>query len=112
MAFDGDADRLGVVTNSGEIIWADRQIMLFAQDILQRNPGAQIIYDVKCTNHLAKVIRARSSEPIMWKTSHSLIKAKLRETNAAIVGEMSGSLFFKECWYDFDDGIYSAYRRT
>ncbi len=110
LAFDGDADRLGVVTNEGEIIWADRQIMLFAKDILARNPGAQIIYDVKCTSHLAKVIAAHGGEPIMWKTGHSLIKAKLRETNAAMAGEMSGHLFFKERWYGFDDGIYSAAR--
>jgi phosphomannomutase/phosphoglucomutase len=110
LAFDGDADRLGVVTEQGEIIWADRQLMLFAQDILMRNPGAQIIYDVKCTSHLAKVISACGGEPIMWKTGHSLIKAKLRETNAAMAGEMSGHMFFKERWYGFDDGIYSAAR--
>jgi len=110
LAFDGDADRLGVVTEQGEIIWADRQLMLFAKDILTRNPGAQIIFDVKCTSHLAKVIRENGGEPIMWKTGHSLIKAKLRETQAAMAGEMSGHLFFKERWYGFDDGIYSAVR--
>lgn len=110
LAFDGDADRLGVVTDQGDIIWADRQIMLFAEDILKRKQGAQIIYDVKCTSHLAKVIAARGGEPLMWKTGHSFIKEKLRETHAALAGEMSGHLFFNDRWYGFDDGIYAGAR--
>ncbi len=110
LAFDGDGDRLGVVTSSGEIIWPDRQLMLFAKSILARKPGAKIIYDVKCTNHLATVIQAAGGEPIMWKTGHSLIKAKLAETQAALAGEMSGHIFFKDRWYGFDDAIYAGAR--
>ncbi len=110
LAFDGDADRLGVVTTSGEVIWPDRQLMVFAKDILERQPGAKIIYDVKCTNHLAKVIHEAGGVPVMWKTGHSLIKAKLAETQAALAGEMSGHIFFKDRWYGFDDAIYSGAR--
>lgn len=110
LAFDGDGDRLGVVTASGEIIYPDRLLMLFAMDILQRNPGATIIYDVKCTGHLAPLILQHGGSPLMWRTGHSLIKAKMRETNAAMAGEMSGHFFFGERWYGFDDGIYSAAR--
>lgn len=110
LAFDGDGDRLGVVTSQGDIIWPDRQLILFAQSILQRVPGAKIIYDVKCTDHLATVIRQCGGEPIMWKTGHSLIKAKLAETQALLAGEMSGHIFFKDQWYGFDDAIYAGAR--
>lgn len=110
LAFDGDGDRLGVVTNWGEIIWPDRQLMLFAKEILSRHPGAKIIYDVKCTSHLATMIKALGGEPIMWKTGHSLIKSKMLETQAALAGEMSGHLFFKDGWYGFDDAIYAGAR--
>jgi len=110
LAFDGDGDRLGVVTKSGRIIYPDRQLMLFAADVLQRNPGAQVIFDVKCTRQLFGWIRAHGGEPVMWKTGHSLIKAKLRETGAPLAGEMSGHIFFKERWYGFDDGLYAGAR--
>ncbi len=110
IAFDGDGDRLGVVTKTGEIIYPDRLLMLFAQDVLTRNPGASIIYDVKCTGQLSEVIIRAGGAPVMWKTGHSLIKAKMKEEDAALAGEMSGHFFFKERWYGFDDGIYSAAR--
>lgn len=110
LAFDGDGDRLGVVTNQGEIIWPDRQLMLYAIDILQRNPGATIIYDVKSTRHLDKLIKQHHGHPLMWKTGHSLVKAKLQETGALLAGEMSGHIFFKERWYGFDDALYTATR--
>ncbi|MGA9332768.1 MAG: phosphomannomutase/phosphoglucomutase [Rudaea sp.] len=110
LAFDGDGDRLGVVTSSGEIIYPDRLLMLFAQDVLTRNPGATIIYDVKCTGKLQPLILQAGGSPIMWKTGHSLIKAKMRETGAELAGEMSGHFFFRERWYGFDDGIYAATR--
>ena len=110
LAFDGDGDRLGVVDREGNIIWPDRQMMLFAQDILSRNPGAKIIYDVKCSRRLAEVITAAGGEPIMAKTGHSLIKSKMKETGALLAGEMSGHIFFKERWYGFDDALYSAAR--
>jgi phosphomannomutase len=110
LAFDGDGDRLGVVTTSGQIIYPDRQLMLFAADILKRQRGATVIYDVKCTQRLAPVISAAGGKPLMWKTGHSLIKAKLRETGAPIAGEMSGHIFFKERWYGFDDATYTAAR--
>ena len=110
LAFDGDGDRLGVVTKDGEIIYPDRQLMLFAADVLTRNPGAQIIYDVKCTRNLASSIRYQGGVPLMWNTGHALIKSKLRETGALLAGEMSGHMFFKERWYGFDDGLYAAAR--
>ena len=110
IAFDGDGDRLGVVTNDGENIFPDRLLMLFAADILKHNPGAVIIYDVKCTGRLEKYIQEHSGSPLMWKTGHSLIKAKMREVQAVFAGEMSGHFFFSERWYGFDDGIYSAAR--
>jgi phosphomannomutase/phosphoglucomutase len=110
LAFDGDGDRLGVVTQSGEIIYPDRLLMLFARDVLSRQPGATIIYDVKCTNHLKGQILDAGGSPLMWRTGHSLIKAKMRETGAELAGEMSGHFFFKERWYGFDDGIYAAAR--
>lgn len=110
LAFDGDGDRLGVVTPSGEVIFPDRLLMLFAIDILTRNPGATIIYDVKCTGHLQPVILQHGGSPLMWRTGHSLIKSKMRETDAAMAGEMSGHFFFGERWYGFDDGIYAAAR--
>jgi len=110
IAFDGDGDRLGVVTKDGQIIYPDRQMMLFAADVLSRNPGAQILFDVKCTRHLAPWIAKHGGQPLMWKTGHSLVKAKLRETGAPLGGEMSGHIFFKDRWYGFDDGLYSGAR--
>ncbi len=109
-AFDGDGDRVGVVTNEGKIIWPDRLMMLFSKDILLRNPGADIIFDIKCSNLLADTIRKQGGRPLMWKTGHSLIKAKLKETGAQLAGEMSGHIFFNDRWYGFDDGLYSAAR--
>jgi len=110
LAFDGDGDRLGVVTKDGQIIYPDRQLMLFAADVLTRNPGREILYDVKCTRHLAPWITARGGKPLMWKTGHSLVKAKMRETGAPLGGEMSGHVFFKDRWYGFDDGMYAGVR--
>lgn len=110
VAFDGDGDRLGVVDGQGRIIWADRQMMLFASEILGRRPGIEVIYDVKCSRQLADVVRAHGGQPRMWKTGHSLIKAKLRETGAALAGEMSGHIFFRDRWYGFDDALYAAAR--
>ena len=110
LAFDGDGDRLGVVTKTGHIVFPDRQLLLFAEDVLSRNPGASIIFDVKCTRRLSPAIRAAGGVPLMWKTGHSLVKAKLRETGAALAGEMSGHMFFKERWYGFDDGLYAGAR--
>lgn len=110
VAFDGDGDRLGVVTRQGEIIYPDRLLMLFARDVLARQPGATIIYDVKCTGHLKGQVLDAGGSPLMWRTGHSLIKAKMRETGAELAGEMSGHFFFKERWYGFDDGIYAGAR--
>jgi phosphomannomutase/phosphoglucomutase len=110
IAFDGDGDRLGLVTKDGEIIFADRQLMLLAKDVLSRNPGAQIIYDVKSTRLLAPWIEKHGGKPVIWKTGHSLIKAKLKETGALLAGEMSGHTFFKERWYGFDDALYGGAR--
>jgi len=110
LAFDGDGDRLGVVTNCGDIIWPDRLLMLFAEALLAVKPGAKYIYDVKCTSHLATVIKAHGGEPIMWKTGHSMIKAKMAEMQADIGGEMSGHFFFKDRWYGFDDALYAGAR--
>ncbi|MCA1247146.1 phosphomannomutase/phosphoglucomutase [Massilia sp. MS-15] len=110
LAFDGDGDRLGVVTKDGQIIFPDRQMMLFATDVLSRNPGAEILYDVKCTRHLAPWIEQAGGKPLMWKTGHSLVKAKLKETGSPLGGEMSGHIFFKDRWYGFDDGLYAGAR--
>ncbi len=110
VAFDGDGDRLGLVTNTGKIIWPDRLLMLFARDVVSRNPGADVLYDVKCSRRLAGVISEAGGRPIMWKTGHSLMKAKMKETGALLAGEMSGHIFFAERWYGFDDGLYSAAR--
>ncbi len=110
LAFDGDGDRLGVVTPEGDNIFPDRLLMLFAADVLERNPGAVILYDVKCTGHLSGHILRNGGSPLMWKTGHSLIKAKMRETGAELAGEMSGHFFFAERWFGFDDGIYAAAR--
>jgi phosphomannomutase/phosphoglucomutase len=110
IAFDGDGDRLGVVTKDGEIIFPDRTLMLFARDVLSRQPGATVIYDVKCTGHLKGVILDAGGSPMMWRSGHSLIKAKMRDTGAELAGEMSGHFFFKERWYGFDDGIYAGAR--
>lgn len=110
LAFDGDADRLGIVTKDGQVIFPDRQMMLFAKDVLSRNPGGQIIYDVKCTRNLATYVKQHGGEPLMWKTGHSLVKAKLKETGAPLAGEMSGHIFFKDRWFGFDDGLYTGAR--
>jgi phosphomannomutase/phosphoglucomutase len=110
LAFDGDGDRLGLVTKDGQIIYPDRQMMLFAADVLSRVPGEQILYDVKCTRHLAPYIEKAGGKPLMYKTGHSLVKAKLKETGAPLGGEMSGHIFFKERWYGFDDGLYAGAR--
>jgi len=110
LAFDGDGDRLGVVTRSGQIIWPDRQLILFARDVLARQPGATIIHDIKCSRHVGLAVRAAGGTPLMWQTGHSLIKAKLIETGAPLAGEMSGHIFFKERWYGFDDGLYVGAR--
>ena len=110
LAFDGDGDRLGIVTKDGQIIYPDRQLMLFAQDVLARHRGASIIFDVKCTQRLAPAIRAAGGVPVMWKTGHSLIKARMKELDAPLAGEMSGHIFFKERWYGFDDATYTAAR--
>jgi phosphomannomutase/phosphoglucomutase len=109
-AFDGDGDRLGVVTDEGHVIFADRQLMLFAADMLKRQPGATVIYDVKSTRHLGPWIREHGGKPFLWKTGHSLIKAKMKEIGAALAGEMSGHTFFGERWYGFDDGLYAGAR--
>jgi phosphomannomutase len=110
LAFDGDGDRLGVVTQGGNIIYPDRQVMFFARDILKRHPGATIIFDVKCSQRLPVAIQQAGGVPLMWKTGHSLIKAKLKEIGAPFAGEMSGHLFFGERWYGFDDAMYTAAR--
>ncbi len=110
LAFDGDGDRVGVIDNDGNLIWPDRQMILFAEDILGRNPGARIIYDVKCSRLLPQAIRAMGGEPEMWKTGHSFIKARIKETGALLGGEMSGHIFFKERWYGFDDALYAGAR--
>jgi phosphomannomutase/phosphoglucomutase len=110
LAFDGDGDRLGVVTRDGQIIYPDRQLMLYAADVLARNPGATVIYDVKCTRNLAPWITRHGGVPLMWKTGHSLIKAKLKESGALLAGEMSGHVFFQERWYGFDDALYVGAR--
>ncbi len=110
LAFDGDGDRLGVVTKNGHIIYPDRQLMLFAADLLKRNPGALVIYDVKSTRNLKPWIVAHGGAPLLWKTGHSLIKLKMKESGALLAGEMSGHTFFKERWYGFDDGLYAGAR--
>jgi phosphomannomutase/phosphoglucomutase len=110
LAFDGDGDRLGVIDSKGNVIWPDRQMMLYAGDILKRNPGAKIIFDVKCSSHLGNSITQHGGTPVMWKTGHSFIKAKIKESGALLGGEMSGHIFFKERWYGFDDALYTAAR--
>lgn len=110
LAFDGDADRLGMVTQSGKIIWPDRQLMLFAKDLLMRCPGSEIIFDVKCSRHLAKIIKESGGRPTMYRTGHSVLKQKMLETGAPLAGEMSGHIFFQEDWFGFDDGIYVGAR--
>ncbi len=110
LAFDGDGDRLGVITRSGKIIYPDRQLMLFAADVLTRHPGAEIIFDVKSTRYLFSWVREHGGRPVMWKTGHSFIKQKLAATGAPLAGEMSGHIFFKDRWYGFDDGLYAGAR--
>jgi phosphomannomutase/phosphoglucomutase len=109
-AFDGDGDRLGVITKDGHLIYPDRQLMLFAADVLAREPGATVIYDVKSTRNLGPWIAQHGGKPFLWKTGHSLIKAKMKELGAALAGEMSGHTFFRERWYGFDDGLYAGAR--
>jgi len=110
LAFDGDGDRVGIVDDKQNIIWADRQMMLYAADVLERKPGALIIFDIKSSSNLEHFIKQHGGEPLMWKTGHSFIKAKMKETGAELAGEMSGHIFFKERWFGFDDGLYSAAR--
>lgn len=110
LAFDGDGDRLGVIDAAGHTIWPDRQMMLYARDVLSRNPGAQIIFDVKCSRNLSRDIAQHGGRPMMWRTGHSLIKRKMKETGALLAGEMSGHIFFKERWFGFDDALYTAAR--
>jgi len=110
MAFDGDADRLGVVSADGSVIWADRQMILFSRSVLKQHPGAEIIFDVKCSQTLAEDIEAHGGRATMWKTGHSFIKSKLKETGAALAGEMSGHIFFNDRWGGFDDGLYAGAR--
>lgn len=110
LAFDGDADRLGVITNTGEIIWPDRQMMLFATEVLANHPGAEIVFDVKCTNHLPKIILQQGGRPVMYRTGHSILKNKMLELGAPLAGEMSGHIFFNDEWFGFDDGLYVGAR--
>jgi len=110
LAFDGDGDRVGILDNQQNILWADRQMMLYAADVLKRKPGALIIYDIKSTSNLHAYIENLGGKPLMWKTGHSFIKAKMKQTGAELAGEMSGHIFFKERWFGFDDGLYSAAR--
>ena len=110
LAFDGDGDRVGIIDDKQNIIWADRQMMLYAADVLERKPGALIIFDIKSSTNLEHFISEHGGEPLMWKTGHSFIKAKMKETGAELAGEMSGHIFFKERWFGFDDGLYSAAR--
>ena len=110
LAFDGDGDRVGILDDKQNILWADRQMMLYAEDVLKRKPGALIIFDIKSTTNLETVIKKLGGKPLMWKTGHSFIKAKMKETGAELAGEMSGHIFFKERWFGFDDGLYSAAR--
>ena len=110
LAFDGDGDRVGIVDETGEVLYADRQMMLYAEDVLSRNPGAEVIFDVKSSRNLARHIEQAGGKATMWKTGHSFIKNKMKETGALLAGEMSGHIFFKERWFGFDDGLYSAAR--
>ncbi len=110
LAFDGDGDRLGVIDSRGNVIWPDRQMVLYAKDVISRNPGAEIIFDVKCSRHLGPAIKSFGGKPVMWKTGHSFIKSRMQETGALLAGEMSGHIFFKERWYGFDDALYTAAR--
>lgn len=110
LAFDGDADRLGIITNEGEVIWPDRQMMVFAKDVLAKNPGEKIVFDVKCSRVLPEIIKQLGGKPIMWKTGHSILKAKMIDENAPLAGEMSGHIFFQDGWFGFDDGIYVGAR--
>ncbi len=110
LAFDGDGDRVGILDDKQNILWADRQMMLYSADVLKRKPGALIIFDIKSTTNLASYIKNLGGKPMMWKTGHSFIKAKMKETGAELAGEMSGHIFFKERWFGFDDGLYSAAR--
>lgn len=110
LAFDGDGDRIGIVDELGRVLWADRQMILYARDVLSRNPGAEIIFDVKSSRNLAQAIEQAGGKATMWKTGHSFIKNKMKETGALLAGEMSGHIFFKERWFGFDDGLYAAAR--
>jgi phosphomannomutase/phosphoglucomutase len=110
LAFDGDSDRIGVVDAHGRIVWGDELLVLYARDVLARNPGATVVSEVKCSQRLYDDVAARGGRPIMWKAGHSLLKAKMKETGALLGGEMSGHIFFRERWFGFDDGIYAGAR--
>ena len=110
LAFDGDADRLGVVTSAGEIVWPDHVLMPLAQDVLAQHPGAAIVYDIKSSQHLSRLIESLGGQPILWKTGHSLIKAKMRETGALLGGELAGHFVHADAWFGFDDAFYAAAR--
>jgi phosphomannomutase/phosphoglucomutase len=110
VAFDGDGDRLGLVDSNGKIIWPDRLMMLFAADVLSREPGADIIYDARCSRHLPSQIVKNGGRPLLCKSGHALIKAKMKESGAALAGELSGHIYFQERWYGFDDGLYACAR--
>lgn len=110
LAFDGDADRLGVIDGEGNIIWPDRLMMLYAEEILKRKPGAEIIYDIKCSRHLDQLIRYAGGKPLIWRTGHSVMKSRLRQDQAALAGELSGHIYFLDRWYGFDDGLYAGAR--
>jgi phosphomannomutase/phosphoglucomutase len=110
LAFDGDGDRVGIIDDAGQILFPDRQMMLYAEDVLARHPNAEIIFDVKSTRNLARYITQAGGQATMWKTGHSFIKKKMKETGALLAGEMSGHIFFKERWFGFDDGLYAAAR--
>ncbi|HKK70562.1 MAG TPA: phosphomannomutase/phosphoglucomutase [Candidatus Krumholzibacteria bacterium] len=110
MAYDGDADRVGVIDDRGEILWGDRLLVLFARDLLERSPGATVIHDVKCSQTLTDAVNAAGGEAMIWKTGHSLIKQKMKETGAPLAGEMSGHLFLGENWYGFDDALFATVR--
>jgi phosphomannomutase/phosphoglucomutase len=110
LAFDGDGDRLGVVDSSGKIIWTDRVLMLLAADVLSRHPGTDVVFDVKCSHHLAGEILRNGGRPVMWRSGHSPLKAKLRETGALLAGEWSGHIIFQERWYGVDDALYAGAR--
>jgi phosphomannomutase/phosphoglucomutase len=110
VAFDGDGDRLAVVTGSGRIVRSDILLMIFAEDVVSRNPGADVVFDVKCSRNLTELITRHGGRPVLWKTGHAFMKEKMAETGALLGGEFSGHMFFGERWFGFDDGMYAAAR--